>query len=940
MIFTNRVLFVFLTAFFSSFFSFSQVQMVSPLAGGEGPLDGVGLNAFLLGPWQAVRKDSMVYFGDYEGGYLRSLNTKTKKVTTLRTGLPKISAMALSHGGDSLFFSIADSVIMRYRISTKVLTQLVVLPDNEIDAMACDRKGRLFIGGGGHRVLFRDSIGTIRSIAGRFNVSGNVDGPDSLARFNRIAGLALSRTEDTLYIADRFNSRIRRLIRPTRVVNTIPNVPVFGPRQIAFNRNRDTLVIANSSGHTIVRHFPKTNSSAAWCGGSLVQDYIDGPANTARFRYPNGVVPSDSGWLVCDFSNRRFRAISGNGRVRTFAGIGVIGDGIDTNSRFFTPYDAVQLMNRDSIFIADQGNHAIRIYNIQNKTIRTLAGSGYPGNVQGLRDKAWLNRPSNLAIVPTGDTLFFTEPFANKVKMLLVRTGEVRWLAGSDTSGFADRSVGRFARFNRPQDLAYRDGKLYVADVLNHRIRLIDVRTTAVSTYAGSTSGFKDSTLLQSRFNRPFSVEFAGKYLFVGEDGGLRIRRIDPDSGLVKVWAGSGNLGSIDGIGTAARFRGIQKLNFDPVRNRLFVSGFQNEGIIRSVGVDFPLVETYTNANGYANGFLSEARFTGPMGIFTDSIRNRYVIAETNTNRIRTINWYWNMPPKAKIDTLLVLREDTTIALSNFARNMNSGGTIGDTLQTWSFIVGQHPKIQQASLSATGLFNLTLSPDSNGIVDLPIVMKDNGGRVGKGIDSTLYFTRLVILSVNDAPSFSILGGDTASNQAFRRKAGFIVSKSAGPPNESDQSLQFQIRVNKPGYFLTAPYVENDTLKYLPHPDSIGLVQAQIRVLDNGGTLRNGVDSSAFVSFPILLFDPVQVSQLKGGGVVAFPNPASEQLFFINLPIGVSRMQWINPQGKTVAESEVKHENGFSQVEVPNGLKGLFLLKPDMGQAVHRIMVVK
>jgi DNA-binding beta-propeller fold protein YncE len=336
----------------------------------------------------------------------------------------------------------------------------------------------------------------------------------------------------------------------------MPGVPVFAHRQLAFNKRKDTLYIANSAGHTIVRYSLKSNSGIAWCGLNSVAGYADANLTASRFNFPMGIVRSDSGWVVCDNSNKRLRLISFSGRVKTFAGIGLIPDGIGENSRFLEPYDIVKHPKKDTIYITDRGNHCIRQIDLRTQTVKTIVGNGNPGNIYGIGENAVLTRPFNMAISETGDSLYFTEPFSNKIKLLLTKTREVKLLAGADVSGYLDSTNGRLAKFNQPQDIALKGNILYVADSRNQRIRAVNVLTSRVTTFAGSgstvTGGFKDSTLLFSRFNRPISLEWVGNKLFIGEDAGLRIRVLYPDSGKVKVWAGCGNIVLQDGVGTAA----------------------------------------------------------------------------------------------------------------------------------------------------------------------------------------------------------------------------------------------------------------------------------------------------------------------------------------------------------------------------------------------------
>ena len=175
-----------LAAVFIGFTStgFSQTRLAGTEAGNSVPLDGSNLAAQFLCPWQIVARDSMAYIADQ--GYiftssfpgidnfasLRELNIKRKTVRTISTGQVSVSGLALSHRGDSLFFTTNGNILKMYRRSTGLITILDTLQDSELDAVVCDKQGRLLIGGGtGHRILLRELNGTYRTLAGKFGLS-------------------------------------------------------------------------------------------------------------------------------------------------------------------------------------------------------------------------------------------------------------------------------------------------------------------------------------------------------------------------------------------------------------------------------------------------------------------------------------------------------------------------------------------------------------------------------------------------------------------------------------------------------------------------------------------------------------------------------------------------------------------------------------------------
>lgn len=128
---------------------------------------------------------------------------------------------------------------------------------------------------------------------------------------------------------------------------------------------------------------------------------------------------------------------------------------------------------------------------------------------------------------------------------------QVDTLAGDTEPGLAD-GPGYRARFDGPTGLAIdRQGRLYVADTRNHRIRQI-APNGKTTTLAGGEAGFADGPAPQAQFNSPCGVAVAPDgAVYVADTGNHRIRRIQ--DGQVTTLAG-GAPGMADGQGAAARF--------------------------------------------------------------------------------------------------------------------------------------------------------------------------------------------------------------------------------------------------------------------------------------------------------------------------------------------------------------------------------------------------
>lgn len=105
---------------------------------------------------------------------------------------------------------------------------------------------------------------------------------------------------------------------------------------------------------------------------------------------------------------------------------------------------------------------------------------------------------------------------------------------------------------------------------------------------------------------------------------------------------------------------------------------------------------------------------------------------------------------------------------------------------------------------------------------------------------------ITILPVNDPPSFTSGAAQTVleDSPAFTL-AGWAVDISAGPANESTQSLTFDVSSDNSSLFSVQPAVTaGGTLSFTPAPDQFGTATLSVTLRDNGGTASGGSDTSA------------------------------------------------------------------------------------------------
>lgn len=274
--------------------------------------------------------------------------------------------------------------------------------------------------------------------------------------------------------------------------------------------------------------------------------FADGPATRARFDDPFGVAVDRLGNLfVSDAGlNDRIRRISPAGSVTTVAGERAgFADGSRTAARFRTPSGlALDLDGR--IYVADTGNHAIRRITPEG-VVTTLAGNGSPGYRDGPGGVAQFNGPVGVAVDEAG-TVYVADTYNDRIRTI-APDGQVRTLAGGGEPGFVDGS-GREARFDTPTGIAVTvRGDVFVADTGNDAIRRI-TPDGWVSRFGFPAVGHR----LTPRHVRPVGIAATHDgFLYVTDRRGY-ILQLSPD-GAIRTLAGAG-LGSANGDGADARF--------------------------------------------------------------------------------------------------------------------------------------------------------------------------------------------------------------------------------------------------------------------------------------------------------------------------------------------------------------------------------------------------
>jgi VCBS repeat-containing protein len=191
--------------------------------------------------------------------------------------------------------------------------------------------------------------------------------------------------------------------------------------------------------------------------------------------------------------------------------------------------------------------------------------------------------------------------------------------------------------------------------------------------------------------------------------------------------------------------------------------------------------------------------------------------------------------------------------------SLPSAGTLtyNGVALTAANVAGNGFAVSVADLAAGKLtFTPTANGNGAGYANFSFKIQDNGGTANNGVDvSTAAATMSInVNAVNDAPSFTLSGTTTASNEdsGAQTVAGFATAVSAGPADESGQAVSFVIAGNSnAALFATGPAIDaNGNLTYTAAANAFGTATITVHAHDNGGTGSGGVDNSADQTFTI------------------------------------------------------------------------------------------
>ena len=276
----------------------------------------------------------------------------------------------------------------------------------------------------------------------------------------------------------------------------------------------------------------------------------------------------------------------------------------------------------------------------QQYTIQTLAGTGTAGFVGdgGAPSAAEFSSPGAVVLDSKG-SLYIADTVNHCIRMISANGATITTIAGTGgTAGYTgDKAAATAATLSSPGGLAFdSSGNLYIADTGNNVIRKISggTITTVVGVQGqGPAYGGDLGPATSANLNTPTAIAFdsAGNY-YIADNGNNLIRKVDT-SGIITTYVGA----SGGSLGTAGKLSAPNGLLLD-ASGAIYIADSGHNRLARYVPPS-----DFSNFAGTEAALFSgdggpalSAALNKPVGIAMDAAGNIY-LADTNNSRIRKI---------------------------------------------------------------------------------------------------------------------------------------------------------------------------------------------------------------------------------------------------------------------------------------------------------------
>jgi DNA-binding beta-propeller fold protein YncE len=347
------------------------------------------------------------------------------------------------------------------------------------------------------------------------------------------------------HIYETFDKAISALIRTHRAKGTLVegpsrfqkspseenSSPLSFPGKVLADAAGKRLFIADSSNNRVI--ITDLAGKKLAIAGTGEAGLASGPFAKAMFNEPQGLALAGETLYVADRKNHLIRALDLKTQtVKTIAGTGKqaafppqkahMAGGHPLAIPLNSPWDV--LVAGKNLYIAMAGHHQIWVQNLQTPLLSCFAGNSNEEIKDGARSVSSFAQPSGLSY--DGKALYVADSESSAIRaMSLHVAGPVQSLVGTGLFDFGDvDGVWQKAKLQHPLGVLALNGKLFILDTYNDKIKTLDLETGMCRTFVGGGKG--DAAL----FNEPSGISHANGKLYVADTNAHRIQVVDIDT--------------------------------------------------------------------------------------------------------------------------------------------------------------------------------------------------------------------------------------------------------------------------------------------------------------------------------------------------------------------------------------------------------------------------
>jgi thiol-disulfide isomerase/thioredoxin len=311
------------------------------------------------------------------------------------------------------------------------------------------------------------------------------------------------------------------------------DTPLFFPGKLLADAKSNRLFISDSTHHRLV--VTGLDGTKVAVIGTGVPGKADGAFDKAQFDDPQGLALDGDTLYVADRKNHLIREVDlKGGTVKTIAGTGEqdrspgnrrIGTGREAlETGLNSPWDLCKI--GDTLYIAMAGHHQIWAMDLKKKTLAPYAGDGMENIQDGALRDAEFAQPSGLTT--DGKKLYVADSEVSAIRSVPLPgvEGDVETLVGRGLFKFGDvDGKGGVVRLQHALGVLWHEGKLFVADTYNSKLKVLDPATRECTTYLGGKN--EEGWLTDPKLNEPAGLSYANGKLYVADTNAHRIRVVD-----------------------------------------------------------------------------------------------------------------------------------------------------------------------------------------------------------------------------------------------------------------------------------------------------------------------------------------------------------------------------------------------------------------------------